>query len=71
MWNSALQEKFNFYFSGILVSKLNKLSKLSKLHNIENKKSKALTDTEISHEDFTITMEETEKYCKLKENMKS
>ena len=54
-----------------MVSKLNKLSKLSKLHNIENKKSKALTDTEISHEDFTITMEETEKYCKLKENMKS
>ena len=54
-----------------MVSKLNKLSKLSKLHNTENKKSKALTVAEISREDFTVIMEETEKYCKLKENMKS
>ena len=54
-----------------MASKLNKLSKLSKLHNIENKKSKALADAEISHEDLAIIMEETEKFCKLKENMKS
>ena len=39
----------------------------SKLNSIENKISKALTDNEISHEDFEIIINEEKKYWELKE----
>lgn len=37
-----------------------------KLNSTENITSKALTDSEISNEEFTITINEADKYCKLK-----
>ena len=38
----------------------------SKLNSIENTISKALTDNEISHEDFTTVTDEERNYCELK-----
>ena len=38
----------------------------SKLNSIENKVSKALTDNEISHEDFETIINEEKKYGELK-----
>ena len=38
----------------------------SKLNSIENKISKALTDNEISHEDFETIINEEKKYRELK-----
>ena len=38
----------------------------SKLNSIENKKSKALTDNEISHEDFETILNKVKKYRELK-----
>lgn len=40
----------------------------SKLSSIENGAFKALIDNPINHEDFLITINEAEKYCKLKKN---
>ena len=37
-----------------------------KLNSTENITSKALTDSEISNEEFTIIIKEADKYCKLK-----
>ena len=42
----------------------------SKLNSIENKISKALTDNEISHEDFETIINEEKKYQELKENIR-
>ena len=42
----------------------------SKLNSMENKISKALTDNEISHEDFEIIINEEKKYQELKESMR-
>ena len=42
----------------------------SKLKSIESKISKALTDNEISHEDFMTIINEEKKYRELKESMK-
>lgn len=36
-----------------------------KLNSTENITSKALTDSEISNEEFTIIINEADKYCKL------
>ena len=41
----------------------------SKLNSIENKISNALTDNEISHEDFEIIINEEKKYRELKESI--
>ena len=42
-----------------------------KLSSIENGTFKALIDNLINHEDFLITINEAEKYWKLKRMMKS
>ena len=42
----------------------------SKLNGIENKISKALTDNEISHEDFETIINEEKKYRELKESIR-
>ena len=42
----------------------------SKLNSIENKISKALTDNEISHEDFETIINEEKKYWELKESIR-
>ena len=42
----------------------------SKLKSIESKISKALTDNEISHEDFMTIINEEKKYRELKESMR-
>ena len=42
----------------------------SKLNSIENKISKALTDNEISHEDFETIINEEKKYRELKESIR-
>ena len=42
----------------------------SKLNSIENKISKALTDNEISHEDFETIINEENKYRELKESIR-
>ena len=42
----------------------------SKLNSIESKISKALTDNEISHEDFETIINEEKKYRELKENIR-
>ena len=42
----------------------------SKLNSIENKMSKALTDNEISHEDFETIINEEKKYRELKESIR-
>ena len=42
----------------------------SKLKSIESKLSKALTDNEISHEDFMTIINEEKKYRELKESMR-
>ena len=38
----------------------------SQLNSIENTISKALTDNEINHEDFTTVIDEERNYCELK-----
>ena len=43
----------------------------SKLNSIENKISNALTDNEISHEDFEIIINEEKKYRELKESIRT
>ena len=43
----------------------------SKLNSIETLVSQALTDMEISHEEFVAILKEKDKYEKMKENMKS
>ena len=40
------------------------------LNSIENKISKALTDNEISHEDFEAIINEEKKYRELKESIR-
>ena len=42
----------------------------SKLNSIESKMSKALTDNEISHEDFEIIINEEKEYRKLRESIR-
>lgn len=42
-----------------------------KLSSIENGTFKALIDNLINHEDFLITINEAEKYCKLKKKQKN
>ena len=42
----------------------------SKLNSTENKISKALTDNEISHEDFETIINEEKKYRELKESIR-
>ena len=42
----------------------------SKLNSIETLLTQALTDTEISHEEFLTIMKEKDKYEKMKENVK-
>ena len=42
----------------------------SKLNSIETLLSQALTDMEISHEEFLTIMKEKDKYEKMKENIK-
>ena len=42
----------------------------SKLNSIENKISKALTDNEISHEDFETIINEEKKYRGLNESVR-
>ena len=42
----------------------------SKLNSIESKISKALTDNEISHEDFETVINEEKKYRELKESIR-
>ena len=42
----------------------------SKLKSIESKISKALTDNEISHEDFMTIINEEKKYWELKESIR-
>ena len=42
----------------------------SKLNSIENKISKALTDNEISHEDFETIINEEKKYRESKESIR-
>ena len=42
----------------------------SKLNSIENKISKALTDNEISHEDFETIINEEKKHLELKESIR-
>ena len=42
----------------------------TKLNSIESKISEALIDQEISHEDFTTTINEEKNYRKLKETMR-
>ena len=42
----------------------------SKLNSIENMKSKALTEAELSHDEFTIIINGAEKYHKLREKNK-
>ena len=42
----------------------------SKLNSIESKISKALTDNEISHEDFEAIINEEKKYRELKESIR-
>ena len=42
----------------------------TKLNNIESKISEALIDQEISHEDFTTTINEEKNYRKLKETIR-
>ena len=43
----------------------------SKLNSIETLASQALTDMEISHEEFIMIMKEKNKYEKMKENLKN
>ena len=43
----------------------------SKLNSIETLVSKALTDMEISHEEFIIILKEKNKYEKMKENARN
>ena len=43
----------------------------SKLNTIENLLSQALTDMEISHEEFIIILKEKDKYEKMKKNLKN
>ena len=43
----------------------------SKLNSIETLLSQALTDMEISHEEFLTIMKEKDKYKKMKENVKN
>ena len=43
----------------------------SKLNTIENLLSQALTDMEISHEEFVIILKEKDKYEKMKKNLKN
>ena len=43
----------------------------NKLNSIENKISKALTDNEISHEDFETIINEENKYWELKESIRT
>ena len=42
----------------------------SKLNSIETLLTQALTDMEISHEEFLTIMKEKDKYEKMKENVK-
>ena len=42
----------------------------SKLNSIETLISQALTDTEISHEEFIAIFKEKDKYEKMKENLR-
>ena len=43
----------------------------SKLNSIETLVSQALTDMEISHEEFISTLKGKDKYEKMKENMRN
>ena len=43
----------------------------NKLYSIETLVSQALTDTEISHEEFITIMKENNKYEKMKENLRN
>ena len=43
----------------------------SKLNSIETLISQALTDTEISHEEFIVIFKEKDKYEKMKENVRN
>ena len=43
----------------------------SKLKSIETLVSQALTDMEISHEEFVMILKERDKYEKMKENFKN
>ena len=43
----------------------------SKLNSIETLVSKALTDMEISHEEFITILKEKNKYEKMKENVRN
>ena len=43
----------------------------SKLNSIEALVSKALIDTEVSHEEFTTIFKEKDKYEKMKENLRN
>ena len=43
----------------------------SKLHSIETLISQALIDTKISHEEFITTLNEKDKYEKIKNNLTS
>ena len=43
----------------------------SKLNNVETLISQALTDMEISHEEFIAIFNEKDKYEKIKENLRS
>ena len=43
----------------------------SKLNSIETLLSQALTDMEISHEEYTTIVKEKNKYEKMKENVRS
>ena len=43
----------------------------SKLNSIETLISEALTDMDISHEEFITTLKEKDKYEKMKDNLRS
>ena len=59
----AITNKRKKYYKIVMLAR-------SKLNSIENKISKALTDNEISHEDFETIINEEKKYRELKESIR-
>lgn len=51
--------------------RMNSLSAWIKLNIIEKTKSKALIDTDINHDEFTLMINEEQIYFRLKENIRA
>lgn len=62
-WITKIEKKENNHDKIVLLPR-------SKLNSIENIISKGVTGAEIDHKEFTISMNEEKKYCKLEENIK-